>query len=108
MAILILAEKITKVRMLIEQLLGGGATVEKGALRSLMGLISCVANLCPQVSPFTAMLWAAEFIKARCESGLLSADFNAPSMVVSIHQRSAGPIREALPRPSRDGYDSDL
>ena len=37
----------------------GKSTVDKNALRSFTGLSAWVANLCPQVSPFSAMLWAA-------------------------------------------------
>ena len=53
------AEKIAKIRQLVEQMLLGPQMVDKVGLRSFAGLMAWVANLCPQLSPFTRMLWAA-------------------------------------------------
>ena len=52
-------EKLLKLREQIESLLASGPTVCKKILRSFTGLMSWVANLCPQVNAFTRMRWAA-------------------------------------------------
>ena len=53
------AEKIQKMVETINKLLFAEACICKIELRSFTGLMSWISNLCPQLNPFTRMLWAA-------------------------------------------------
>ena len=50
-------------------MLASGGMIERTELRSFTGLMAWVANLCPQVNPFTQMLWAA--VSARADHKLV-------------------------------------
>ena len=57
------------IRQLIERILGSGIMTDRTELRSFTGRMAWVANLCPQVSTFTQMLWAA--VSARADHKLV-------------------------------------
>ena len=52
------AEKVEKLRVEIERL-RAGLRIPKSELRSCAGLMSWVANGCPQLTTFLTMIWAA-------------------------------------------------
>ena len=59
--ITILAEKLERLRILIDSLLGHEVRIPKKELRAFTGLMTWVPNVCPQCSAFCRMLWGALF-----------------------------------------------
>ena len=52
-------EKLQRMLAIIHEYFNGGLVVCKQSLWTFTGLMAWVTNVCPQVGPFTKMLWAA-------------------------------------------------
>ena len=53
------ADKMERIWVTVAQFLEGAPLIDRQGLRSFAGLISWVANLCPQLHAFLRMIWAA-------------------------------------------------
>ena len=66
--------------------------VEKVGLRSFAGFMAWVANLCPQLSPFTRMLWAALSTRAEHEQVFLKQIQLPLNWILAFTKALNGPL----------------